>query len=320
MKVLVTGSSGFIGFHTSLYLLKKKCVVMGIDNNNNYYDQKLKIKRLDILKKFKNFKFFRIDLSKLNNKNFKKIDDFKPTYIIHLAAQPGVRYSIKYPQKNFDYNIKAFFNIMEISRKLMVKHFIFASSSSVYGNQMKKMSEKLSTDKPISFYASTKKTNEIMAYAYSSIYKLNCTGLRFFTVYGPYGRPDMSPIIFLKSILRRKNIYLNNNGNHSRDYTYVEDVSAAIHKLLNKKSKKTIPYQIFNIGSGKQTKIKEFVKIIEKLTGLKSKIQYTKLQKGDVRDTIASISEIKKNILYNPTKIELGLKKFIKWYKEYYNE
>ena len=319
MKVLITGSSGFIGFHTSQYFLKKKFTVLGIDNNNNYYDKKLKIDRLKILKKFKNFNFIKLDLSKINRKTHRKIKDFKPTYIIHLAAQPGVRFSIVNPQKSFDYNIKSFFNIIELAKNINVKHFIFASSSSVYGNQINKMSENLRTDNPVSFYAATKKTNEIMAYAYSSIFKLNCTGLRLFTVYGPYGRPDMSPIIFLKSILKKKILFLYNYGNHSRDFTYVEDVSKAIYALVKKPPKKPVPYQIFNIGSGKQTKIKDFVKSMEKLTGLRSNIKYIGFQQGDVKDTVANNKELKKTIKFNPIKLEIGLKKFLNWYKGYYN-
>ena len=318
MKLLVTGSSGFIGFHTCKFLLDKKIEVLGIDNNNSYYDKKLKINRLDILNKYKKFKFLYADISKFNKKQVHEIFKFKPTHIIHLAAQPGVRFSIVNPEKNFQYNIRGFFNIMELAKKIKIKHLLFASSSSVYGNQNKRMKENLQTDNPVSFYAATKKTNEVMAYSFSSIYKLRCSGLRFFTVYGPYGRPDMAPFIFANSIINNKKIKLNNYGNHSRDFTYIDDVTKALYNLLKKPSKHKVPFQILNIGSGKKIKLIDFVKKIEMILGLKAKITFTKFQQGDVKDTFADNTKINQIIKFNPIKLEIGLKKFLKWYKVYY--
>ena len=233
-KILVTGCAGFIGFHLCMKLIKRKYDVYGLDNLNNYYDLNLKKDRLKILKKNK-LKFFKYDLLSKNQIDFilskKKID-----IVIHLAAQAGVRYSIKNPKTYLDNNIQGFFNILDSSQKFKIKHFIYASTSSVYGFQ-KKMPfvEKLSTDKPLSFYAATKKCNEILAYSYSTIHKLPTTGLRFFTVYGPFGRPDMSLFKFANAILRNRKLDLYNHGNHSRDFTHIDDITEYIFKILNKK-------------------------------------------------------------------------------------
>ncbi len=320
MKVLVTGCAGFIGYHVVLKLLKfKKYKVYGIDNLNHYYDVDLKKNRLKELKKNKKFIFKKLDIN--NNNEIKKIFyNKKFEIIIHLAAQAGVRYSIYNPKVYFDSNISGFFNIIENSRINKVKHLIYASTSSVYGNNDKfPLKEEFNTDKPLSFYAASKKTNEIIAYSYSNIYKLPTTALRFFTVYGPMGRPDMSLYLFTKSMI--KNVHLNifNKGNHIRDFTYVNDVVECIVRIINKPSKNIIPYEIYNIGGNKPEKLMNFVKIISKNLKIKPKIIYKSLQQGDVYKTHASIKKLSKKINYLPkTTIKTGIKNFINWYKKYY--
>ena len=237
-----------------------------------------------------------------------------------MAAQAGVRYSIKNPKSYFKNNLEVFFNILEVSRLYKINHLMFASTSSVYGESLNYPSkENSNTDKPLSFYAATKKSNEILAYTYSNIYKLPCTGLRFFTVYGPYGRPDMALYKFTKNILENKKIELFNNGNHERDFTYIDDVINAIFSIINKPKKNKIPFNIFNIGNGNSKKLKDYVKCIELNLGLKAKIKKLPLQKGDIKKTHSDITKLNLYAGYNPkTSINLGIKKFIDWYKEYY--
>ena len=319
MKILITGCAGFIGFHLSNYLLKKNINLIGIDNINDYYDINLKKNRLKILKAHKNFSFNKFDLinkKKLNliiKKNRIKI-------IIHLAAQAGVRYSIKNPNSYFKNNLEVFFNILEVSRLHKINHLMFASTSSVYGENFEYPSkENFNTDKPLSFYAATKKSNEIMAYTYSNIFKLPCTGLRFFTVYGPYGRPDMALFKFTKNIIENKKIELFNNGNHARDFTYIDDVIDGISALIKKPNKKQIPFSIFNIGNGNSKKLKEYIKLIEKNLNLKAKVKKLPLQLADIKKTHSDISNLNLYTGYTPkVSIEVGVRKFIKWYKEYY--
>ena len=319
-NILVTGCAGFIGFHTCLALLKNKHFnVFGIDNLNNYYDKQLKLDRLKILKNDKSFVFNKINISnkKKVDENFKKN---KYDYVVHLAAQAGVRYSIESPETYVKSNQIGFFNILDSSRLISVKHFLYASSSSVYGTSIKtKQSEDDNTDSPISFYAATKKSNELMAYSYSNIFKLATTGLRFFTVYGPYGRPDMSPHKFVSAIKNNETIYLNNYGKHKRDFTYIDDVVISITRLLDKTPKNKIPQQIINVGCNSPKKISEFIKIIESLLNKKAKIKLRPLQPGDVKDTHANINKLNEIIL-NRKKISLeqGMKKFIDWFNEYY--
>ena len=320
MKILVTGCAGFIGYHlTKKILLNKKYKVFGIDNINNYYDIRLKKERLKILKENKSFKFFKIDLSNNNllKSNFKK---YRYNIVINLAAQAGVRFSIKNSKSYFDSNILGFYNLIELSKTIKVKHFIFASTSSVYGNSKKfPLLESFETDKPLSFYAASKKCNEVMAYSYSNIFKLPCTGLRFFTVYGPYGRPDMSLFKFTKSILKNDQLELYNNGHHIRDFTYIDDVINYIDSLILNVPKKEIPYDVYNIGSDKPNKLKLFLNLIEKSLKLKAKIKYTKMQKGDVYKTHANISKIIKLTKIKPnTNLKTGIDNFINWYKIFY--
>ena len=321
MNILVTGCAGFIGFNLSLNLLNKKSIkVYGLDNLNNYYDINLKKDRLKILRKNKKFFFYKIDIC-----NTKKIDNFfkknKIDYVVHLAAQAGVRYSIENPRNYLKSNIIGFFNILENSKNYKIKHLVYASTSSVYGENKKfPLAEDNSTDKPISFYAATKKSNEVMAYSYSYIYNLRTTGLRFFTVYGPYGRPDMSLFKFTKSIIDSTKINLFNNGNHERDFTYVDDVVDAIKKTLFKKNKYKIPYDIYNIGSNNPIHLKTYLKTIEKILNKKTLIKLSKFQLGDIKKTHASIKKITKDTNFQPkTSIKIGISKFVKWYREYYN-
>ena len=319
MKILVTGSAGFIGFHICKRLLDDKHQVVGIDNLNNYYDKKIKIDRNKILKKYDNYNFFKYDLidySKLN----KLIKKLKIKIILHLAAQAGVRYSVESPEKYFDSNLKGFFNILELSRNNKIKHLIFASTSSVYGNSNKfPLKENDNSDFPMSFYAATKKSNEVMAHSYSNIYNLPCTALRFFTVYGPYGRPDMSLFKFTNSIYKNKKIDLFNSGNHFRDFTYIDDIINGIKLILNKPPKKDIPFDIYNLGKGSSVSLLKYVKEIEKNIGKKAKFNMLSLQKGDVHKTHSSIKKTYRFFGYKPKiTIKSGVKKFIDWYFNYF--
>ncbi len=334
MKILVTGSSGFIGFHLSILLLKKGYKVLGVDCMNNYYDVKLKKARLNILRKYKNFIF-----SKINLENEKKIQSvfnkFKPKIVIHLAAQAGVRYSIDKPRVYLKSNIDGSFNIIEASYKVNVKHLIMASSSSVYGsNQNMPFKEIDKTETQLSVYAATKKANESIAHAYSNLWKIPITMLRFFTVYGPWGRPDMALFKFTKGILNKKPIDIYNNGNMYRDFTYIDDIVNGIYLLINKiPNKKQIgkykndslsdvaPFRILNIGNSKKVLLLNFLKEIELILGKKSKRNYMPLQKGDVKKTISNISLIKSLTKYNPkTNYKKGIKEFVNWYKTYYKK
>ena len=332
MKILVTGSSGFIGFHLSKLLLEKGNKVHGVDCMNNYYDVKLKKARLNILRKYKNFSFTKTFLeneTKLKN-SFKK---FKPNIVIHLAAQAGVRYSIDKPRVYLNSNINGSFNIIEASHLNKVKHLIMASSSSVYGaNKNIPFKETDKTETQLSIYASTKKANESMAHSYSSIWKIPITMLRFFTVYGPWGRPDMALFKFTKGILENKKIDIYNYGKMYRDFTYIDDIVNGIKLLINKppnnKQKNrykndslspVAPFRILNIGNTKKVYLLNFVKQIELALGKKGIRNYMPLQKGDVKQTLSSTKLLKNITGYNPkTNYKVGIKNFIAWYKEYY--
>ncbi len=319
MNILITGSAGFIGYHLTKKLLKKNINVIGLDNINNYYDTNLKKDRIANLKKYKKFLFYKIDLCqyiKLNN----IVKKNKVKFIIHLAAQAGVRYSTKNPKIYFKSNLEGFFNILEVSRHNKIKHLIYASTSSVYGNsKILPLNENCRTDYPLSFYAASKKSNEVMAHSYSSIYKLPCTGVRFFTAYGPFGRPDMSLFKFTESIINNKPIELYNNGNHDRDFTYIDDIVDGIFSLIKKQSKKTIPYEIFNIGNGNPQKIKDYIKFIENKLKISAKVKKLPLQTGDIIKTHSDNKKLKKYTNYKPkTNIEDGITKFVEWYKDYY--
>ena len=317
-KIIITGSAGFIGFHLSLKLLKKGYQVIGIDNLNDYYDVKLKKDRNKILKGYKNYIFKKIDIKNLKklNRIFKK----KKIYcVIHLAAQAGVRYSLINPKSYIDNNILGFFNVLDTLRKNNVKKFIYASTSSIYGLQKKfPLKEKFNTDNPIQLYAATKKSNEVMAASYSYLYKISTIGLRFFTVYGPWGRPDMALFKFTKNILKGKPIDIFNKGKHIRDFTYVEDIVNCIFKIIINK-KINLGSRIYNIGNGKKISLMKYIELIEKNLMKKSKRRYLSLQKGDVIKTHSDTSLLRKDYNYYPnTSVENGVQKFIEWYISYF--
>ena len=320
--ILITGCAGFIGFHLTLYMLNKsKKNIIGIDNLNSYYDVDLKKNRLKILRKNKKFKFHKINIADMP-KISSLFEKYRIEKIVNLAAQAGVRFSIYNREEYFNSNVKGFFNILEMSKKYKVKHLLYASTSSVYGNSKKKpFKENQSTDEPLSFYAASKKSNEILAYPYSYIHNIKISGMRFFTVYGPYGRPDMSLFKFVDNMIKGKKIELYNHGNHIRDFTYIDDVVKGIVNVLNKPSKKKVPFEIINIGRGKPENLKDFLNVIKfELNVKKPKIVNKKMQLGDVKSTYASVYKLKKNYKYEPnTNIKIGIKKFIDWYKKYNN-
>jgi UDP-glucuronate 4-epimerase len=324
MKILVTGCAGFIGYHTVKQLLKSSHRIIGIDSLNSYYDVSLKKNRLkDIFNSITNdnFKFCKMDIA-----NPKKLENLfkynKFDIVINLAAQAGVRYSLINPFSYLKNNVIGFFNILENCRKFNTKHLIFASTSSAYGNNISPFKEDLKVDKPEQFYAATKISNEVMAYSYSKLYNIKTTGLRFFTVYGPWGRPDMALFYFTDRIIKNKYINVFNYGKHERDFTYIDDIVSGILgsiKYPPNKTKET-PYRIINLGNNKKTKLMEFVKLIEKKLNKKAIIKYLPLQKGDIKSTCANIKNAKNKINYEPkTLIKTGVSRFIDWYRKYYN-
>ena len=320
MKILVTGCAGFIGYNLVEKLcLNKEFKVFGIDNINSYYDVDLKKNRLSILKKKKNFKFFKLDITN-NNKIKLNFNKYNYDVVFHLAAQAGVRFSITNPEEYISSNLVGFFNIINSSTENNVKHFIFASSSSVYGNNTNfPLKEEDLTDSPLSLYAATKKSNELVAHSYSNIHQLPCTGLRFFTVYGPFGRPDMALFKFTKKTIENKSIDLYNKGNHTRDFTYIDDVVTSLIKFIKKPSKKKIPYQVFNISNNNPIKLKKYLNLIFLFLNKKTKINNLSLQAGDIEKTWGSNKKLNKKVNFAPnTKINFGIKKFIDWYKNYY--
>ena len=324
MNILITGVAGFIGMSLAKKILSNKHKVLGIDNINNYYSVALKKDRLKVLNKFKNFRFNKIDL-----KDKKKLENsfkvFKPDIVINLAAQAGVRYSLLYPEKYLSTNIIGFHNIIELSYKFNVRHFIYASSSSVYGSKKlnKLNSEEDITETPLSIYAVTKKTNENMAYAYSYLKGLPTTGIRFFTVYGPWGRPDMALFKFTDKILKNKEIEVYNEGKMNRSFTFIDDVVKILEKVILKipksNSSKKVKYNILNIGSKNSISLLKFIQLIEKNLDKKSFKKFLPLQDGDSISTKASTKKIRSLTGEEPkTTIESGVKKFIEWYKSYY--
>ena len=334
MKILITGSSGFIGFHVSKKLLDKGFKIVGYDSMNNYYDINLKRSRLNILKKYKNFSFQKgyIENEKLL---YKKVSKFKPKVIIHLAAQAGVRYSIENPDIYLKTNILGTFNVIKAANKIKAKHLIIGSSSSVYGaNKKFPFREIDKTDHQVSVYAATKKSTESLAHSYSSLWKLPITMLRFFTVYGPWGRPDMAYFKFTKKILSQKKIDIYNKGKMYRDYTYIDDIVDGICKLLNKAPSKkqnnkfnndslspVAPFRILNIGNTKKISLINFINTLEKELKKKIKKNYLPMQKGDVHSTLSDSTLLKKITGYNPkTNYKNGIRKFITWYLSYYKK
>ncbi|MBC8500724.1 MAG: SDR family NAD(P)-dependent oxidoreductase [Nanoarchaeota archaeon] len=312
MKILVTGGAGFIGFHTAKALLDRGDEVVVVDNFNEYYDVSLKRARANLL----SCEIIEADVSDYDDMK-KVFEDYSFDKICHLAAQAGVRYSLEKPFVYEKSNVKGTLVLLELCRKFKVKDFVFASSSSVYGDNKKQpFSEEDRVDTPISLYAATKKSNEEMAYVYHHLFGLNCTGLRFFTAYGPYGRSDMALFIFTKAILEGKEIKVFNNGNMARDFTYISDTISGILSALDSAFK----YEIFNIARGEKVKLLDFIKEIEKNLGMKAKKKFLPLQPGDVPESLADISKAREMIGYNPkVSIKEGVKKFVDWYKEFYS-
>ena len=329
MKYLVTGAAGFIGMHTCIELLKKNCKVIGIDNLNAYYDKKLKLDRLKKLRKDRNFTFYKSDISNFKSlyKIFKKI---QPQYVINLAAQAGVRYSIENPFEYSRSNLLGFGNILECCKLTKIRHLIFASSSSVYGgSKIFPFKETQNVDYPISYYAASKRSNEVMAHSYSHLFKIPITGLRFFTVYGPWGRPDMFLSLLANAIKKNKVIDVFNEGRMYRDYTYIDDVTKGIIKIskkIPKSVKNTLnanytlaPFKIFNIGNNKPMYLKKIISITENAFNKKVKKRYKGMQKGDLKFTHANIKALYNWVKFTPkTSMELGIKKFANWYDNYY--
>jgi UDP-glucuronate 4-epimerase len=333
-KILVTGSAGFIGFHLVKKLLDNEHDVIGIDNLNNYYDVKLKNTRLEKIQKFTEenrlnvkYKFFKIDLA--NKSSLKKL--FKENafdYVINLAAQAGVRYSLDNPDAYVNSNLLGFVNLLECCREKSIKHFLFASSSSVYGMNIKQpFSTSDNTDFPISLYAATKKSNELIAHSYSHLFNIPSTGLRFFTVYGPYGRPDMAYFKFTKLIEDNKKIDIYNNGQMKRDFTYIDDIIEGIFKVIKSPPKPMIsditnakaPFRLLNIGNNNPVTLDRFIKAIEKALSKKAKKNMLPMQDGDVPITFADISDLSEQFGFKPsTSIEDGIYEFVRWYKLFY--
>jgi len=315
MIIFVTGSAGFIGFHLSKTLLEQGDTVIGLDNFNDYYEVSLKEDRNAILEKFKNYHLYRGDLNdiELLAKIFAahKIDK-----ICHLAGYAGVRHSILHPELYVSSNIAGFVSLLEAAKKAEVKNIVYASSSSVYGGNTKTpFAESDSVDQPVSLYAASKKADEVIAYTYHHLFGFNCTGLRFFTVYGPYGRPDMGPMIFAKGISKGETIKVFNFGKMKRDFTYVADIVAGILSALEK----LYPYEIFNLGNDNPTELEDFIKIIEDAFGIEAKKDYQPMQPGDVPITWADLTHATAELSYAPrVGLKEGIGKFIEWYKEYY--
>jgi UDP-glucuronate 4-epimerase len=333
MSILVTGAAGFIGFHVCQRLLLEGHQVIGIDNLNDYYDVSLKRARLLLLEKNPQFAFYKLDLANQDHLH----DLFRNhsiKLVIHLAAQAGVRYSIDHPHSYVSSNINGFLTILEACRHFPVEHLIYASSSSVYGANTKiPFSTQDSTDHPLNMYAATKKANELMAHTYSHLFNIPTTGLRFFTVYGPWGRPDMAYYSFTRDIIEGKPLQLFNNGDMSRDFTYIDDIVEEILCLLDSPPKPDdnwnscnpnpdssfAPYKIYNIGNHHPVKLADFIRTLEKLLNKKANIVFLPMQPGDVKETYSDITSLQEATGFSPvTTIETGLSRFVDWYKQYH--
>lgn len=315
MKILVTGAAGFIGYHLCKSLLEDDYEILGIDNINDYYDPNLKLARLHQLKPYKNFKFEKVDIA--DQKSIKQsFQSFKPKKVVNLAAQAGVRYSIENPYAYMESNLVGFLNIIELCRNNNVEGFIYASSSSVYGGNTKiPFSVEDRVDNPISLYAASKKSNELIANSYSHLYGLNTTGLRFFTVYGPWGRPDMAMLIFTRKILAGEPIPVFNNGNMKRDFTFIDDIILGTRAAIDKNYK----CEVFNLGNHKSERLMDVVSLIEENIGKKTDVDFLPMQPGDVPESFADINKSIDMLNYKPTtNVDVGIKKLIKWYKEFY--
>jgi UDP-glucuronate 4-epimerase len=334
MKILVTGAAGFIGMHTCLRLLERGDEVVGIDNLNDYYDVQLKEARLSLLKPFSNFSFEKLEIAdaQVVSQLFAR---HMPQRVVHLAAQPGVRYSLTNPQAYVQSNIQGFTSVLEACRHQPVDHLVYASSSSVYGgNSRLPFSEHDSVNHPLSMYAATKKANELMAHAYSHLFRLPTTGLRFFTVYGPWGRPDMAPFMFTKSILDGTPINVFNNGNMVRDFTYIDDIVDGVVRSLDRLASvnpsfdpsnpdpatSNAPYRVFNLGNNRPTPLMDYIRAIEVATGKAAVLNFLPFQPGDVQATAANIDELNAWVGFRPsTAVTVGVTKFVQWYLKYHS-
>ena len=333
MKTLITGAAGFIGMNCALHLLDRGDKVIGIDNLNDYYDVSLKQARLARLEPHAEFVFHKTDISD-RDAIMDLFAMYKPDSVIHLAAQAGVRYSLTNPHAYIDANLQGFMNVLEGCRRHLVGHLVYASSSSVYGgNEAMPLSEHDNIDHPLSLYAATKKANELMAHTYSHLYKLPTTGLRFFTVYGPWGRPDMALFLFADAMLKGIPIDVFNDGNMVRDFTYINDIVEGVVRVLDKTATpdvnfdalhpdaatSTAPYRLFNIGNGNPTPLMDYIAALESALGVKAKKNFMPMQPGDVPATSADTSELGKWVGFQPnTKVTVGVKKFAEWYLSYY--
>ncbi|GBL40108.1 protein CapI [Nitrospirota bacterium] len=331
--ILVTGVAGFIGFHTAIRLLDRGEKVIGLDDVNDYYDVRLKKARLAKLKPFRQFTFTKTDLA--NRVKMRKLFAEQPIVkVVHLAAQAGVRYSLVNPHAYTDSNIEGFLNILEGCRHAKVKHLVYASSSSVYGgNTQMPFSIHDNVDHPISLYAASKKANELMAHCYAHLYRIPCTGLRFFTVYGPWGRPDMALFIFTKAILEGKTIEVYNHGKMRRDFTYVDDIVEGVIRTLDHPASpnpawsgdkpdpgtSSAPARIYNIGNHQPVELLRFIEVLEQTIGKKAKKKLLPIQPGDVPATYADIEDLSRGVGFKPaTPIEVGIPRFVQWYREFY--
>ena len=321
-RILITGAAGFIGFHLAKRLLEQGAIICGLDNLNDYYEVSLKESRLALLENFANFTFVKGNIADEVVVSH-VFETFKPDIVVNLAAQAGVRYSIDNPKAYMESNMMGFFTMLEACRKYPVEHLLFASSSSVYGNQQKTpFAITDNVDYPISLYAATKKSNELMAYTYSHLYGIPATGLRFFTVYGPYGRPDMAYFKFTNKICQDTPIQIYNQGDMYRDFTYVDDIVTGIERMLCNPPKKNEwgdAYKVYNIGNNKPEKLMHFIEVLEAQLGKKAIKEFLPMQPGDVYQTYADVTELENDFDFRPvTSIEEGLSRFVAWYKEYY--
>ena len=334
-KVLVTGAAGFIGFHLSRRLLSDGCRVTGVDNLNPYYDVQLKKDRLSRLTASENFSFMQTDLADRNA--LQRIFDNQPfDVVVNLAAQAGVRYSLENPHAYVESNLVGFVNLLECCRHNAVKHLVYASSSSVYGaNTRMPFSVHHNVDHPVSLYAASKKANELMAHTYSHLYQLACTGLRFFTVYGPWGRPDMALFLFTRAILEGKPIQVFNHGKMQRDFTYIDDIVEGVVRVMGRLPRPDAawsgdtpdpgisyaPYRLYNIGNNNPVQLMTFIETIEKALGKKADKQMLEMQPGDVPATYADIDDLTADVGFKPsTPLEVGVREFVQWYRKYYRQ
>ena len=333
MRILVTGVAGFIGMHVAMRLLADGHELIGLDNINDYYDVRLKEARLAHIGSPNQFHFSKLDLVDRDGIN-RLFSETKPEIVINLAAQAGVRYSLENPHSYIDSNLVGFTNILEACRHFEVEHLVYASSSSVYGlNKEMPFHEGQNTDHPLALYGATKKANELLAHSYSHLYKLPTTGLRFFTVYGPWGRPDMAPMLFAKAISKQKPIKIFNYGRMKRDFTFIDDIAEAIARLVLKPATSNpdfdpldpdagssdIPFSVLNIGNGNPIALMDFISILENAFGLSAKKVFVEMQAGDVLETFADISRLEKKVGHYPkTKIQVGVTEFVEWYKSYH--